>query len=62
MRLFLFMVSLVFLGLPAQANEEELSLEMLIFLAEYSDEEGNWYGPELDESSESQDEQGEIND
>ena len=38
------------LGLPVLAKDEEPSLEMLLFLAEFTDEQGTWDGPSMEDA------------
>lgn len=37
------------LSLSVLANDEPPSLEMLLFLADFVDEQGNWDGPSIDD-------------
>jgi hypothetical protein len=47
------------MGLPLLANENEPSLELLIFLAEFSDEAGDWDGPPMNDEVVSEQQGGE---
>ncbi len=40
---------LLMLSQPVFADEEPPSLEMLLFLADFVDEQGNWDGPSIDD-------------
>lgn len=48
---------LAMLGWPAMiyADSGEPSLEMLLFLADFVDEQGNWDGPDMEEPAFEQD-------
>ena len=35
--------------LPVMADEDAPSMEMLLFLADFVDEDGNWDGPDIEE-------------
>lgn len=53
MRLLVMITGFLILSLPVFANEETPSeeapsLEMLLFLAEFVDEQGNWDGPSME--------------
>ena len=49
MKLLVTITVLMILGRPVFANDESPSLEMLLFLAEFFDEHGNWDGPPIED-------------
>ena len=51
MKLLVAITGWLILSQPVIANEEQPSLEMLMFLAEFTDEQGNWDGPSIEDTS-----------
>ena len=51
MRSLAIIVVCLLLNPSVMANEEVPSLEMLLFLAEFTDEQGNWEGPDIEQAS-----------
>ncbi len=49
MRLRAAIAGLLTLCLPVFADDEAPSLDMLLFLADFVDEQGNWDGPSIDD-------------
>ena len=46
----LLLFALLLTGLKAPAAEEPPSMEFLMFLAEFTDEQGNWNAEEIEEA------------
>ena len=63
MKWFAIITGWLFLSLAVMAENEQPSLEMLIFLAEFTDEQGDWNGPSIEEAlQENETNEGEQND
>lgn len=45
----LWAVMLLLSVMPVLASDEDPSLDMLLFLGEFTDDQGDWNGPEMDD-------------